>query len=366
MNIRRDVWRRGIRRSGPAPTPPSPDPAATATKAALLRGLELDVTRRLDGMLSGDHLAYVTGIGTEPAGARPYGPGDDARRIDWNLSARALVPHVRTTEADRELETHLVVDRSASLDFGTARREKREVALAAVAAFGFLSLRAGDRLGVLVAGGENLVRLPTRNGRVGVLAALSALYDTPRQATGPAPGATLASALVQLERTQRRRGQVVVVSDFLEDSDWAVRLRRLALRHQVIAVQVTDPRELRLPDVGMLAVVDTETGRHLHVQTRSARLRERYAAAADQRHERIRRAIVEAGADHLHLSTDRDWLLDVVRFLHRRRGSRVLVRSASLRDPRAGSPVAAAALDDPRLVPPDPSGWVPSAAGKRP
>ncbi|HMC41972.1 MAG TPA: DUF58 domain-containing protein, partial [Acidimicrobiales bacterium] len=101
-----------------------------AAKAELLRRLELAVTRRLDGMLSGDYLAYATGPGTEPAGARPYGPGDDARRIDWNLTARALSPHVRTTEADRELETCLVVDRSASLDFGTAEREKRELALA--------------------------------------------------------------------------------------------------------------------------------------------------------------------------------------------------------------------------------------------
>ncbi|HLY81580.1 MAG TPA: DUF58 domain-containing protein [Acidimicrobiales bacterium] len=315
-------WGRAGSPRAPA-SPPSTDPATLATKAAVLRRLELDVTRRLDGMLSGDYLAFAAGPGTEPAGARPYGPGDDARRIDWNLTARALSTHVRTTEADRELETWVVVDRSASLDFGTAQREKREVALAAVAAFGFLTVRAGNRFGVLIAGGDQLIRLPSRNGRIGVLTALSALYDTPRRETGPALGADLAAALTRLERTQLRRGQVIVVSDFLDTSDWAAPLRRLGLRHQMVAAQVTDPRELQLPAVGMLAVVDTETGRHLHIQTNSAAIRDRFAAAAGQRHDRIRRSLTDAGAECLQLSTDRDWLVDVVRFVGRRRRERV-------------------------------------------
>lgn len=309
------------------PFPPSAHPASVAAKAALLRRLELDVTIRLDGMLSGDHLAYAPGPGTERAGARPYEPGDDARRIDWSLTARALTTHVRTTEADRELETWVVVDRSASLDFGTAQREKREVVLAAVAAFGFLSVRGGNRLGVIVAGGERLTRLPARTGRLAVLAALSAIYDTPRRETGPAPGADLTAALIQLERTQSRRGQVVVVSDFLDTADWAASLQRLAMRHQLIAAQVSDRREFDLPPVGMLSVVDAETGQHLHIQTNTPALRERYAAAAAARQERIRHAMGQAGAAHLQLSTDRDWLVDVVRFVGRRRSERLATRT---------------------------------------
>jgi uncharacterized protein (DUF58 family) len=298
---------------------PSAPPATVSSKAAVLRRLELDVSRRLDGMLSGDYLAFATGPGSEPAGARPYTAGDDARRIDWNLSARALAPHVRTTEADRELETSLVVDRSPSLDFGTAHREKREVALAAVAAFGFLSARAGNRLNVLIAGSDRLVWLPNKQGRAGLLAALSAIYDSPRRQAPPTPDADLAAALVRTERTQRRRGQIIVVSDFLDASDWATPLRRLALRHQIIAAHVTDPRELQLPAVGMLSVVDVETGRHLHVQTNSAALRKRYETAAAARYQRIRQSVLDAGAEHIHLSTDRDWLLDVVRFIGGRR-----------------------------------------------
>ena len=130
------------------PPPPTATAATVASKAAVLRRLELEVTRRLDGMLTGDYLAVAAGPGSERSWARKYEPGDDARQMDWNLSARSLLPHVRTTEADREMETWVVADRSASLDFGTAEREKREVVLAAAAAFGFLTARHGNRLGV--------------------------------------------------------------------------------------------------------------------------------------------------------------------------------------------------------------------------
>ncbi|GAC1317505.1 MAG: DUF58 domain-containing protein [Acidimicrobiales bacterium] len=303
-----------------------------ATKAAVLRRLELDVTRRLDGMLSGDHLALTSGPGTEVAGARLYGPGDDARRIDWSLTARSLSLHVRTTEADRELETVLVADRSASLDFGTALREKREVVLAAVAAFGSLTIRSGNRLGLVVAGTDRLIQIPARAGRAGLLAGMAMLYDTPRRTAPPAPAADLAAALARVEKTQRRRAQIIVISDFLDGPEWVGGLRRLALRHQVIAVQITDPREFDLPAVGMLSVVDAETGRHLHVQTNGAELRARYASAGRARDREIRRLIAASGAERLCLSTDRDWLVDVVRFV----GGRRLERGAARASFRAG------------------------------
>jgi uncharacterized protein (DUF58 family) len=305
----------------------SGSPATVAAKAAVLRRLELEVARRLDGLLTGDYLAVAAGPGTEQTGARPYEPGDDARRMDWSLTARTLSPHVRTTDADREMETWVVADRSASLDFGTADREKRDVVLAAVAAFGFLTARHGNRLGVLVAGGDHLTRLPARTGRGALLAALSALYDVPRARRGPGPDAHLTAALSSLERTQHRRGQVVVVSDFLDASDWQTSIRRLVWRHQVVAAHVTDPRELSLPAVGILGVVDPESGRRLHVQTNSTALRRRYEEAAAARHEQIRKMLTHAGADYFHLSTDRDWLIDFARFI----GSRHVRRRAQVR-----------------------------------
>ena len=180
------------------PAPPSTPPGTVAAKAAVLRRLELDVVRRLDGMLTGDYLAVASGPGSERSGARPYEPGDDARRMDWNLTARSLVPHVRTTDADREMETWVVADRSASLDFGTAKCEKRDLVLAAAAAFGFLTARHGNRMGVLIAGGDGLTRVRARSGRLSLMAALSTLYDVPRAQGRPGPGTDLAAALDSL------------------------------------------------------------------------------------------------------------------------------------------------------------------------
>ncbi|HEY5173357.1 MAG TPA: DUF58 domain-containing protein [Acidimicrobiia bacterium] len=289
--------------------------APVARKAAELRRLELLVTRRLDGMLRGEFLGIQSGPGSEVAGARSYEPGDDSRWIDWNLTARSITPQIRTTEADRELQTWALVDRSASMSFGTAEREKADVAFAAAAAFGFLTARHGNRFGLLVSGGDDVVRLGPSSTRPQLLASLSKLYDIPRQTEQPGRDADLAGTLGALERARPRRGQVIVISDFLDDTGWREAVSRLALAHQVLCVQVVDPRELALPAAGMLALVDTETGRDIHVQTNSASLRDRYAAAAKERHEMIGRRIREAGSEHLVLSTDGDWLLAIVRFV---------------------------------------------------
>src|SRR5436305_6062077 len=129
-----------------------------------LRTLELDVRRRLDGLLQGNHLGLVPGPGSEPGEARPYQPGDDVRRMDWAVTARTTEPHIRQTVADRELETWMVVDLSASLDFGTASCEKRDLAVAAVAAVVHLTQGGGNRVGALVSTGAHTVRIPARGG----------------------------------------------------------------------------------------------------------------------------------------------------------------------------------------------------------
>jgi uncharacterized protein (DUF58 family) len=288
-----------------------------AARAAELRRLELRVSRLLDGVLAGEHRSARSGPGSERAAPRRYTPGDDARRIDWNLTARSAEVQVRSTDADRELETWIVADRSASLDFGTTVREKREVVLAVVAAYGFLAARGGNRIGRRVPGASGLVRLEPRSGRAALLASLARLHDLGRQAGAPGAGADLTGALTQLERVQRRRGQIVVVSDFLDPSEWALPLRRLGLRHTVVAVQVVDPREFALPDVGLLALVDPESGRTIEVNTGSRALRDRYAAAAADRHADIARRVRLAGAGHLVVSTEEDWLVALARFVGR-------------------------------------------------
>jgi uncharacterized protein (DUF58 family) len=297
--------------------------------AELLRRLELSVTRRLDGILHGDYQGLVPGPGTEPGEARAYQPGDDVRLMDWNVTARTAQPHVRMPVADRELEVWVVADLSASLDFGTAASEKRDVAVAAVAAVGHLTARVGNRIGAVLVHAGATSSLPARPGRDHLMALLHRVAAAPR---GDGGGPTdLAAALVSASRLARRRGMVVVVSDFLGTPGWERPLRALAGRHDVLAVEVVDPRELELPDVGLLTLVDPETGRRMEVQTGDRRLRERYADAAARQRRATRDALLAAGADHLVLRTDRDWLFDVVAHVERRR---------RLRGRRAGAPAA--------------------------
>ena len=289
------------------------DPGAEA----LLRRLELRVNRRLDGMLQGDHQGLLPGPGSEPGEARGYEPGDDVRRMDWNVTARTGVAHVRNPIADRELETWVLVDLSASLDFGTADCEKRELALAAVAAVGHLTARSGNRIGAVVADGTTLARIPARPGRDHLSSLLHRIATAPRADGGGSTDLTAAVRLI--DRLARRRGVAVVISDFIGPAGWERPLRALAVRHDVVAIEVVDRRELELPDVGVLALVDPETGRRLEVQTSDRRLRERFAAAAAAQRAAVASSLRTAGADHLVLRTDRDWLIDLVRFVDRRR-----------------------------------------------
>jgi uncharacterized protein (DUF58 family) len=297
-----------------------------ASRADVLRRLELDIRRRIDGLSSGDHATMRLGPGSERAQARPYEPGDDARLIDWNLTARSSQTFVRQTEAEQELETWIVADRSASLDFGTALCEKRDVVLGAVAAAGMLNLTGGNRIGVVVTGGDSLVHRPARQGRTAFTAALASVFDSPRQQTEPGPNGDLLAGLRWVAAAARRHGRVVIVSDFIDASDWTPAVRRLSQRHDVLCIHVTDPREFDLPNVGIIGVVDVETGQQRYVNTRSTRLREEFASRAKAQRRSVEHTIRSAGANYLQLSTDRDWLTDVVGFVAGQ-------RSASTRGP---------------------------------
>jgi uncharacterized protein (DUF58 family) len=258
--------------------------------------------------------------------------------MDWPVTARTTVPHIRQTVADRELETWLVVDLSPSMDFGTARSEKRELALAAITAVAHLTVRGGNRVGALVSNGERSMLVPARAGRDHARYLLRRVAHLPRAAAAPERGsnrAGLAAMLEQLRRPQRRRGLVAVVSDFLEPHaaggatggptgdgadgtaapDWERALRALADRHQLLGIEVIDPRELELPATGLVTFVDTETGRQVEVQTSDRGVRERFAAAAAAQRQGIADALRHCGAGHLQLRTDGVWVEDIVRYV---------------------------------------------------
>jgi uncharacterized protein (DUF58 family) len=288
----------------------------------VLRQLDLLISRRLDGLLQGDYSGFLPGPGSEPGEGREYRPGDDIRRMDWNLTARTTIPHVRDLIADRELETWALIDCSASLLFGTALCEKRDLAVAATAAVAFLTARTGNRMGAVMVWPGGSARVPARPGRQAMLALLHTLLTKPPGDDGK--GSTdLAAGIEMLLRPPRRRGLVVVVSDFLAPKGWEKPLRALAARHQTMAVEVVDPRELELPNVGYLTLVDPETGRLREIQTAKKGLRERYAEAAAAERAEIAASIRRAGAQHLILRTDRDWLRDIVQFVvaTKRRGA---------------------------------------------
>lgn len=278
----------------------------------MLTRLQLLITRKLDGLLHGDYLGLLPGPGSEPGESREYRPGDDVRRIDWPVTARTTVAHVRQTVADRELETWLAVDLSASMDFGTARCLKRDLVVAAAASVIHLTARGGNRVGAIVGTGADLRRLPARTGHKEAQGLLRAITRTP-----PRPGrADLGVLIDSLNRPPRRRGLAVVVSDFLaEPATWSHPIRKLGVRHDLLAVEIVDPRELELTDVGVLEVVDPETGATHEVQTSDAVLRARYAEAAARQRREIATTLRHAGAAHLRLRTDSDWVLDIVRFV---------------------------------------------------
>jgi uncharacterized protein (DUF58 family) len=298
--------------SQPTPSRPGPGPLPDA----LLRALDVSIGRKMQGLLAGDYRSAVLGDGTELAQVRPYVPGDDdVRRIDWNVTARTNVPHVRVHLAERVLVTWLVLDTSASMTFGTADRRKADVAEGVAIAVGHVATRRGNRLGLVTFGDERPRAFPPRQGRLGLLGLLSALRDSSEAENA---GATsLGEALHRTAALARQRSAVIVVSDFRGPLDWRRPLLELAGRHDVIAVEIRDPREQELPDAGVLWLVDPETGRQLRADTRNERLRTRFAAAAAAERAELAGALAAAGARHVVLTTAGDWLRTFAVFLRR-------------------------------------------------
>jgi uncharacterized protein (DUF58 family) len=295
-----------------SPQRPGPGPITSES----LEALELAIGRRVDGLLAGDYRSAFAGVGTELYQVRPYEAGDDVRRIDWNVTARTGQTHVRVELAERVLVTWLVYDASASMAFGTAERRKADVAEGVALAIGHTATRRGNRLGLVAFGGEDPRWRRPRQGRRGLLLTLGALRED------PAGNGSLGDALALLDGIALQRSLVVIVSDFRGPIDWRPPLLRLAGRHAVLAVEVRDPREQELADVGELRLVDPESGRQLRVDTGDRRLRERFAAVAADERRALVASLASVGVRHVALSTEGDWLRPLAGFLRRGRRTR--------------------------------------------
>lgn len=292
------------------------EPGPGTMPEPLLRALDMDVRRRVEGLLAGDFRSVLLGEGTELAQVRTYVPGDDVRQIEWNVTARTREAHVKVHQAERALTTWLVLDDSPSMAFGTADRRKADVAEGVSLAVAHIATRRANRLGVMTFGGSQLDVTRPSQGRAGLLSLLLSLR---RRGNSTGDGIGLNAALERAGAALQTRSAIFIVSDFRGDLDWARALGRLAHRNEVFAVEIVDPREQRLVDIGDVYLTDPESGRQVRVDTRDRVLRERFEREAAEERDEIRKALRRAGANHVALSTAGDWLRTLAAFLTERR-----------------------------------------------
>ena len=300
------------------------------TPERLLIRLEWRVIRRLDGRLVGGYRTAHRGTGTDLVGLREYTDGDDARHIDWNVTARLNEPQLRVFTEDRELTVWLVLDRSASLTVGGPQRAKHDVLSELALVLARLFGRGGNRIGALLYDNGVVRVVPAGTGRRHALRIGAELTRTaggrPRVGQHGAGqyGSTtdLAAMLDAAAKLARRRALIVVISDFIGDGDWGRSLLRLTPRHEVVALRVTDAADDELPDVGLVVIEDAETGEQLVIDSGDPLLRTRLPAAVEDRDTRLAAGMRRAGVPIHRIGTDADLvtaLIEVVASTQRRR-----------------------------------------------
>ena len=297
------------RRSLGAPTPEQ-----------LLHRLELQVVRRLDGILQGNYRTVFRGAGLDFLDLREYEPGDDVRHIDWNVTARMDTPYVRQYAEDRELTAWLLLDRSRSMGFGPIDRPKEVVLCELATTFARLLTRGGNRVGAILFDNDLEETLPPRSSRNQVLALAQSLLRPPPETDGAVTDLT--RLLETANRTIRRRSLVVLVSDFITAPGWEQQLQRLSQRHEVVAIRLLDPREYELPDAGLIVVQDSETGEQLVVDSSDDEFRHRLREAGEHREAELRTATLRAGVDICEVSTADDLVTAIVRIVESRKRRR--------------------------------------------
>ena len=299
--------------SAPAP---EGQPPVLAPEAVLQR-LDWTVVRRLDGLLQGDYRTLFYGHGLDLADIREYQPEDDVRYIDWNVTARMNAPYVRQYHEDREITAHFLCDLSPSLDFGTVRAHKRGVLEDLVGVLARLLTRHGNRVGAILYNGTVERAIPAGGGRAQVLRVLSEIQRSPH--LSHAPYTALSDLIDAAARTIRRRSLIFVVSDFFSAPGWESALGRIAMRNEVIAVRVTDPREREIPDIGWVTMTDAETGQQVQVDTHDRGFRMRFADVVARHEGSLRAAFAHAGVDLLSVSTEDSLVQALLRFAEVRR-----------------------------------------------
>ena len=270
---------------------------------ARVRRVEVRTSRLANDLMTGAYHSQFKGRGLDFEELREYVPGDDVRTIDWNVTARMRRPFVKLHREERELAVMLVLDVSASKDFGSTGLTKREYAAEIAATLGFSALRNGDKVGLLLFSDQVEAFLPPKKGRKHLLRIIRDALTLPPKGRGT----DIRGALSFLNHVTHRRNIVFLLSDFLHTphdstSDLFTEVGRTSSRHDMVCIHLADPRERTLPASGLLTVEDAETGEHLEVDTSRRSTREAFAAEARSRNETLDRALAHSGVDVIRLS----------------------------------------------------------------
>jgi uncharacterized protein (DUF58 family) len=278
-----------------------------------VRRLEITTRHLVRDIVAGEYSSAFRGRGVEFAEVREYQPGDDIRTIDWNVTARLGSAYVKRYLEERELTVVFVVDRSASGGFGSRVRTRGDLAAEVVAVLAFAASRNNDRVGLLLATDRVESYTQPRKGRRHALRVISELLAF----TPEGHGTDLGVALTTLESSLHRRAVIFLVSDFLATS-YEPALARLARRHDLVAIQIVDPRERELPDVGLVTLWDPESGDWRVVDTGDSEVRRRFSERAAAFDRGLERMLTERGADLLRLDTGRPYAEPLLAFFRRR------------------------------------------------
>jgi len=282
-----------------------------------IRYIQIYTSKAVNDVLAGEYHSVFKGQGMEFDEVRAYQPGDDIRTIDWNVTARTGHPYVKRYVEEREITVFFLVDLSASGSFGSREKIKNEIAAEFCALLAFSAIKNNDKVGLIVFTDNIELFIPPAKGTSHVLRLIRELLYFEGGKKQQSTGTDIAQALDYLGRVLHKRGVVFLVSDFI-DHNFEKPLGVLARRHDLIAVTVSDPRELALPEIGLLEIEDAENGATILVDTGSREVRNRYETLAREKNEKLSRLFRSTGVDHIQLFTDRDYVLDLVKFFRKR------------------------------------------------
>jgi uncharacterized protein (DUF58 family) len=281
--------------------------------ARKIRILQITTRKVVNDVLAGGYTSVFKGRGIEFDEVREYMPGDDVRTIDWNVTARTGRPYVKRYVEERELTVIFVVDLSASGAFGSVRKLKNEIAAEFCALLSFSAVKNNDKVGLIVFTDRVELYVPPKKGTTHVLRLIRELLNFKPKAAKT----DLAGALDFLGKVSKKRAVVFLVSDFQAEG-FEKPMRIVSKRHDLVAVPIVDPREVRLPNVGLIELEDAETGETILVDTSSAAVRKRYERLGRERSERFRELFASMGVDNIEVATDRDYIPKLVSFFRAR------------------------------------------------